>query len=390
MKRLGGMNRFVGGKIVRQDQYYTLQLTYTKSLTKEVNLEAGTLNSCRDPRLHDVGAVLSEEGLTVVVQSPFEEQFVIQFSRKALQNQAKFISNFFKEFSGRVRSFALDGSTCPQDLKPLRKRMVQKLRALKAVGATEFRYVQCHKTLGDRYPKSAQYHSPQHLKVWERKLVAEFEDTIIMHDQTGRVMSVTPRSDGFYTQTGCRVSDQIVAIHTLHTSLSLKDMWHAATFIQGGRNRTVRKGLNRHREMLQQKTQEKQSNSTTKTRKRTAHDNSPYCSSLGVTRSNSTKIQKRADRDNSPHCSGLGRTQKNLNLAEWKRYNARLQAHPLIQFRAKLKKQYKLELEDTRLRKPFTPDLKYIKICIDLEKRLKRLAQDKLNKMLINTHDEWS
>ena len=62
-------------------------------------------------------------------------------------------------------------------------------------------------------------------------------------------MLVVPGQEGPFAVNGGAIPGLVMANHTLHQAMAKWDMWHGATFLSRASCRTVRKGLNRKREI---------------------------------------------------------------------------------------------------------------------------------------------
>ena len=257
LKPLGlDLRRVVSSRLVRKsDKRFLVSFIFTISdVIKEVNLDDSSLNYCRDPRLVDIGCSFSSKGLSIVVQNAFEDREFFTVSTDVLEKTKNFLDSFLKEISGKVRSISLDGSSVtPNNLLEVKKELSRRCRTLKAVGAAEFYVTPRLVSLGEQYPKDTPFYDSKHLKVWERKLLSDNADYATIMGLTGAPCLVKYHKNSLVTSSGNPVIPEVMANHALQLALAKYDMWHGATFMDRGTCRTVRKGLDRSKEKVQQK-----------------------------------------------------------------------------------------------------------------------------------------
>jgi hypothetical protein len=252
------LRRVIHCRLVRKsDTRLLLCFTFTVSdVIREVINDKGdpSINFCRDPRLVDIGVSFSSKGMSIVVQNAFEDREFYCVKSDLLKNTAKFINTFLSSLNGRVRSVGMDQNfPITGHLLEVRKELSRKLKTLAAVGAMEFYTPPRLVSLGEQYPSGTPFYDKTRLKVWERKLLSEHEDYAMVQGLTGASCLVKMSQGKLITHKGSEVSPETMANHALLLALAKRDMWHGATFMDRGTCRTVRKGLNRRKEKLQQK-----------------------------------------------------------------------------------------------------------------------------------------
>ena len=260
MASIGGdLRRVITCRLVRKsDKRFLLCFTYTvPDVTREVTNSKSepSINFCRDPRLVDIGISFSNKGMSIVVQNAFEDRKFFCVKSDLLKKTAQFINTFLNNLKGRVRSVGMDKNfPITGHLLVARKELSRRLRALAAVGATEFYTPPKFVSLGEQYPSGTPFYDKTRLKVWERKLLSEHEEYAMIQGLTGAPCLIKVSQGKLITSKGSDVNPETMANHALLLALAKRDMWHGATFMDRGTCRTVRKGLNRREEKLQQKT----------------------------------------------------------------------------------------------------------------------------------------
>jgi hypothetical protein len=255
----GNMRRVIQCRLVRKsDKRFLLCFTFTTpDVIREVINDKGepSINFCRDPRLVDIGISFSYKGISVVVQNAFEDREFYYIKSNLLKNTAKFINKFLNNLKGRTRSVGMDMNfPITGHLLEVRKELSRRLRTLAAVGATEFYTPPRLVSLGEQYPSGTPFYDKFRLKVWERKLLSGHEEYAMIQGLTGAPCLIKVSQGKLITSKGSDVNPETMANHALLLALAKRDMWHGATFLDRGTCRTVRKGLNRRKEKLQQKT----------------------------------------------------------------------------------------------------------------------------------------
>lgn len=260
MASIGGdMRRVIHCRLLRKsDKRFLLCFTFTiPDVIREVinDKDKPSINFCRDPRLVDIGISFSPKGVSVVVQNAFEDREFYCIKSDLLKNTAQFINTFLNNLKGRVRSIGMDvNSPITGHLLEVRKELSRRLKTLAAVGATEFYTPPRLVSLGEQYPSGTPFYDKSRLKVWERKLLSEHEEYAMIQGLTGAPCLIKVSQGKLITSRGSDVNPETMANHALLLALAKRDMWHGATFMDRGTCRTVRKGLNRRKEKLQQKT----------------------------------------------------------------------------------------------------------------------------------------
>ena len=231
-----------GLRLIRYGQRVALAYVHKEIQIREVDLEQNSLNSCRDPRLCDMGICLSPYGMTLMLQNPTDDH---QGFHIPIANLTKaFIDKLVADMNGRIRSVMLD-PICPNNLRTIKTHLVRRLRTLQAEGAIEFRSPKLV-SLGAVY-KDLPQHDPLHLKVWQRKLMEEFFDYTRILGLTGAPLMVR-ESDGVLRGVNDRQIDPLTrANHVLQSGLAKMDLWHGATFLRSRPSHRVRSAFNRYR-----------------------------------------------------------------------------------------------------------------------------------------------
>ena len=239
--------RFISGRILkRSKKKYQISFVYSEKRVREVNLEQNTINSCRDPRLRDIGVAFSKQGISIVTQDAFDQRKYFIIKADTIKNTRNFIKEFFKNLYGKVRSIALDASCfVPKDLVELRKKFIKQCRTMKAVGAALFYEAPKLIPLGETYRADLPAHNPKHLKVWEKKLFSEVQEYALIQGLTGEPMLVIPGQEGPSLLKGGVVPGLVMANHTLHQAVAKWDLWPGASFLSRASCRTVLNGLKR-------------------------------------------------------------------------------------------------------------------------------------------------
>ena len=223
-------------RLLRLGKEVALSYVMREIRVHEVNLEARTINSCRDPRLIDIGICLDHNGMTVEQQNPTDDHqgFIIPMAQLTKQK----VQNFVADLVGKVRVVALDPYV-PTELADLKTYLTRKCRALHAEGAIEFRSPKLV-SLGAVYRDLPSYH-PQHLKVRERNSMREYFDYTRIWGLTGEPLMVREAEGGLVGVDGRQIHPLTRANHILQSVMATLDLWHGATFLRSVGSPRVRR-----------------------------------------------------------------------------------------------------------------------------------------------------
>jgi hypothetical protein len=229
-------------RLIRFGKQVALSYVSKETHIHEVNLEDRTLNSCRDPRLCDVGVCLSQKGMTLQVQNPTDDHQGFHTPIGQLGKQS--IDSLVAELRGKARVVALD-PYCPPQLRDTKAYLIRKLRTLQAEGAIEFRSPRLA-LLGATYQNLPSYH-PQHLKVWQRNHMKEWFDYARIQGLTGRSLMVKEAGGNLVGVDGRQIHPLTRANHILQSAMAKLGLWHGATFLRSVSGQRVRSAFHRYR-----------------------------------------------------------------------------------------------------------------------------------------------
>jgi len=236
-------------RLLRWGKRVILAYTHKETRIHEVNLEHRSINSCRDPRLCDMGICFSPNGMTVQIQNPTEDRQGSFVPKAKLTKQ--YINQLVAQMVGKIRVVAID-PICPSGLNDIKTYLTRKLRALQAEGAMEFRSPKLV-SLGAKYKDHPQHH-PLHLHVWQRNLMKEWFDYSLILGLTGRPVLVREVNGTLIGGDSQQVINPLTrANHAIQTALAKMDLWHGATFLRSRSWQRVRSAFNRQLCKLQSK-----------------------------------------------------------------------------------------------------------------------------------------
>ena len=236
-------------RLLRRGKTVWLAYTHKEIRIHEVNLDRHSINSCRDPRLCDMGICFSPNGMAVQIQNPTEDRRGSLIPKEKLTKQ--YINKLVAQMIGKVRVVALD-PVCPSNLCNIKTYLTRKLRTLQAEGAIEFRSPKLV-SLGARYKDRPQHH-PLHLHVWQRNLIKDWFDYSLILGLTGRPLMVREVNGTLIGGDSRQVINPLTrANHAIQTALAKMDLWHGATFLRSKSWQRVRSAFYRQQCKLQSK-----------------------------------------------------------------------------------------------------------------------------------------